>query len=63
MGVSALARGICGDGDWLREHGTRGLLRFGLVALLVGGAWSLLLPWNKNLWTSTYAVWTAGWAT
>ena len=47
----------------LREQGTRGLLRFGLIALLVGGAWSLLLPWNKNLWTSSYAVWTAGWAT
>jgi predicted acyltransferase len=35
----------------MREHGTRGLLRFGLFALLVGGAWSLALPWNKNLWT------------
>ena len=50
-------------GVLLREHGTRGLLRFGLIALLVGGAWSLLLPWNKNLWTPSYAVWSAGWAT
>ena len=47
----------------LRERGTRGLLIFALVALALGGAWSLLLPWNKNLWTSSYAVWTAGWAT
>ena len=50
-------------GACLRERGAHGLLRFGLVALLVGGAWSLLLPWNKNLWTPSYAVWTAGWAT
>ena len=40
-----------------------GLLLFGVAALAVGGAWSLLLPWNKNLWTPSYAVWTAGWAT
>lgn len=26
-------------------------------------AWPLLLPWNKNLWTSSYALWSAGWAT
>ena len=46
----------------LRERGTRGLLVFGFAALALGGAWSLLLPWNKNLWTSSYVLWTAGWA-
>lgn len=36
------------------------LLRWG-GALLVGGwLWALLLPFNKYLWTSSYAVWTAG---
>lgn len=50
-------------GTVLREQGTRGLLRLGSVALVVGGVWSLVLPWNKNLWTSSYAVWSAGWAT
>jgi predicted acyltransferase len=31
--------------------------------LVLGAGWSLLLPLNKYLWTSSYAVWTAGVAT
>ena len=63
--LPALATTLLGvrAGVVLRERGTRGLLLFGVAALAVGGAWSLLLPWNKNLWTPSYAVWTAGWAT
>lgn len=30
--------------------------------MVAGVLWSPLLPWNKNLWTSSYAVWAAGWA-
>lgn len=41
----------------------RALFGFGLVLLLVGALWDLLLPFNKYLWTSSYAVWTAGIAT
>ena len=33
---------------------------YGLVAL--GYAWSLLLPLNKPLWTSSYVLYCAGWA-
>lgn len=40
-----------------------GLMRRGLLLLIVGGVWAWLLPWNKYLWTSSYAVWTAGLAT
>ena len=36
------------------------LLGFGCVLLLVGALWDLLLPFNKYLWTSSYAVWSAG---
>ena len=39
------------------------LVRFALVLLAIGALWSLLLPFNKYLWTSSYAVWTAGLAT
>lgn len=36
------------------------LLRWGGVLLVGGWLWALLLPFNKYLWTSSYAVWTAG---
>ncbi|QDA57568.1 acyltransferase family protein [Thermomonas aquatica] len=49
-------------GMLLRERDGRGLLPAGLAALAIGAAWALLLPWNKNLWTPSYAVWSAGWA-
>lgn len=39
------------------------LLRTGVLLLSLGAVWSWLLPCNKYLWTSSYAVWTAGIAT
>jgi predicted acyltransferase len=36
------------------------LLRLGVTWLLAGALWSWFLPLNKPLWTSSYAVWTAG---
>jgi predicted acyltransferase len=27
---------------------------------LLGGAWGWFMPLNKNLWTSSYTLWTAG---
>jgi predicted acyltransferase len=49
-------------GTWLRRGDLR---RMGMAAagwLLLGGLWSLWLPLNKPLWTSSYVLWTAGWA-
>lgn len=40
-----------------------GLAWRGASLMLLGHAWSYLLPFNKPLWTSSYAVWTAGIAT
>ena len=37
-----------------------GLMRRGLLWMLAGAVWSWCLPLNKYLWTSSYAVWTAG---
>ena len=34
----------------------------GVVALLAGELWSQVLPYNKTLWTSSYVLWTGGWA-
>ncbi|MEO8365293.1 MAG: heparan-alpha-glucosaminide N-acetyltransferase domain-containing protein [Pseudoxanthomonas sp.] len=49
-------------GDWLRRGQTPRLLLAATVALVLGLAWSQAFPFNKNLWTSSYALWTAGWA-
>jgi predicted acyltransferase len=40
----------------------RGLLVGAASGLALGGLWSLWLPINKNLWTSSYVLWTAGFA-
>ncbi len=67
--IPAIATVLAGAlaGAWLR--GTRsagmktaGLLGGGLVLLALGAALNPWLPINKNLWTSSYAVFMAGWA-
>jgi len=53
-------------GLWLRyasDHGrnvVRGLLVIGGVSAALGLAWSVVFPLNKSLWTSSYALYTAG---
>ena len=57
-------------GLWLRRSaeetsGDRkaiGLAGAGLALLAVGATWSLVFPFNKNLWTSSFVLWTCGWA-
>jgi predicted acyltransferase len=34
----------------------------GLSCVVIGHLWGLLFPINKQLWTSSYVVFTAGWA-
>ena len=38
------------------------LLFVGLLLLLLGLAWSQVMPLNKKLWTSSYVMLTSGWA-
>lgn len=52
-------------GEWLRSgrggrEVTRGLLLAGAVLVPAGMAWGILFPINKNLWTSSYVLVTAG---
>ncbi len=52
-------------GIWFRNAGSlerraAGLAVGGAVAAAVGWAWGLVFPLNKSLWTSSYAVYTAG---
>ena len=40
----------------------RRLWSAGFISLGAGALWSLWLPFNKNLWTPSYVLWTGGWA-
>jgi predicted acyltransferase len=47
---------------WVRERNVKMLIIAGVIGIAVGWAWGLAFPINKNLWTSSYVVFTAGWA-
>lgn len=54
-------------GDWLGSQRTAakktvGMLAFGVLGLIAGQALNMLMPINKNLWTSSFVVFTAGFA-
>lgn len=67
--LPAIATVLAGTlaGYWLRgaRDGARtaaGFVIGGGALLAVGAAWGLVFPVNKNLWTSSYTVFMAGWA-
>jgi predicted acyltransferase len=45
---------------WVRAKNIKMLTISGTVAIVLGLAWSYAFPINKNLWTSSYVVFTAG---
>ncbi|MEG4056015.1 MULTISPECIES: heparan-alpha-glucosaminide N-acetyltransferase domain-containing protein [unclassified Microcoleus] len=54
-------------GEWLRVQPIKtrtsiNLAICGLSCVVIGHLWGLLFPINKQLWTSSYVVFTAGWA-
>ncbi|MDP8965368.1 MAG: DUF5009 domain-containing protein [Cyanobacteriota bacterium] len=54
-------------GDWLRKQPVNSrtsmdLVLVGLSCLVIGEVWGFWFPINKKLWTSSYVVFTAGWA-
>ena len=65
--LPAIATGLCGalTGEWLsgqRDHRDTliGIFIFGFFGILIGALWGFVFPLNKYLWTSSYAVYTAG---
>ncbi|MEE9167665.1 MAG: DUF5009 domain-containing protein [Candidatus Neomarinimicrobiota bacterium] len=55
-------------GDYLRSHESHGtkaatLFFVGVIGIAIGKFLSLGFPINKQIWTSTYTVFAAGWAT
>jgi predicted acyltransferase len=59
LGVVA---GMCLGSDWASSRKTAALAGGGAVALFVGLVWNIVFPINKNLWTSSYVLFTAGFA-
>lgn len=54
-------------GDWLRKQPIKSytsmdLVLVGLSCLVIGQVWDFWFPINKKLWTSSYVVFTTGWA-
>ena len=70
--IPAIGNALLGilAGLWLRrsaeevsgDRKAAGLALAGLALLAVGGLWSFVFPLNKNLWTSSFVLWTCGWS-
>jgi len=64
--IPAVATTLLGAiaGEWLRSasvrHKLSGLVAGGLVMLAAGALWQRVFPLNKNLWTSSYALFMSG---
>jgi predicted acyltransferase len=64
--VPAIATALAGvfAGVWLTERGaahrTVALWDAGCAAMIAGVAWGRVFPINKNLWTSSFALFSAG---
>lgn len=67
--LPTIATALCGvlTGEWLRsnrsiERKAAGMFALGVLGLIAGEAWSIWFPINKKLWTSSYVIFTAGFA-
>jgi predicted acyltransferase len=67
--LPAIATTLCGvlAGHWMRRRRdayemVAGMFAAGVVCVMLGWAWNPWLPINKPLWTSSYVLFTAGWA-
>jgi predicted acyltransferase len=60
--LPAIATALLGilAAPWVRGKKVRMLTIAGAAAVAIGLTWGLVFPINKNLWTSSYVVFTAG---
>ncbi|MGO9518813.1 MAG: acyltransferase family protein [Candidatus Korobacteraceae bacterium] len=65
--LPAIATALCGvlTGEWLRSRRNQkqkaaGMLIAGVAGIGAGELWGIWFPINKNLWTSSYVLFTAG---
>ena len=67
--LPAIATALLGvfTGEWLRSQRSEqirllGMFLSGVVGLILGQTWAIWFPINKKLWTSSYVLFTAGFA-
>src|ERR1700732_5304854 len=67
--IPAIATTLIGvlTGYWLRSNRARNtavvrMLLFGIFGLVAGEVWNVWFPINKTLWTSSFVLFTAGFA-
>ena len=60
--ASTLAGLFAGDALGSGRVRTAHLLGIGAALVLAGHAWDLVFPINKPIWTSSYVIYTTGWA-
>ncbi len=67
--LPAIATTLCGvlAGEWLRssrspKQKAAWMLASGVTGLIAGELWGIWFPINKNLWSSSYVLFTAGFA-
>lgn len=67
--IPAIASVLAGyfAGNWIRNQTVQsrisiGLGLFGIGCLIIGWVWGWTFPINKKIWTSSYVVFTSGWA-
>ena len=67
--IPAIATTLLGvlTGHWLRSRNTPAakalaMLLAGILGLIAGEVWNIWFPINKNLWTSSFVVFTGGFA-
>lgn len=63
--ATSLAGILCGL--WLKKEDDPGnkiswMFTFGIAGILGGWIWDLFFPINKSLWTSSFVLYTGGWA-
>lgn len=60
--LGALATAVFGliCGGLLRQGRNAQLSMVGAAAALAGALWATWLPWNKQLWTPSFVLWTGG---
>ena len=67
--IPAIGTGLAGilAGTWVAKNQANsqkitGLILFGVLGIVFGLLWHEFFPVNKSLWTSSFVVYTAGWA-
>jgi predicted acyltransferase len=67
--IPAMATTLIGvlTGHWLRSNQARGkivtrMILFGILGLIAGEVWNVWFPINKYLWTSSFVLFTGGFA-